>query len=204
VPSARCSEKVTAGKHAVSTLTTSLKDLDYISITDRSESALRKNNDSLRAGAPYAEPHYAELEQVWVPASHTLYVKGSWAGGAGRIIIVAVVRYRRDHTPIAVDVDMLEVAPLQVRRDVLSPNLFTPAAKRDRSSRRCRRRSWCALVTAARIFQYHACSSTEYPNNVLDGVDYILAAVTTPHQLRRYTLRLDLSRLAAGVKRFGG
>src|SRR4030095_14446463 len=68
----------------------------------------------------------AVLEQVWVPASHTLYVKLRWpvvpveSSYKPSFGVVAITSTSRLTSTLA------EVAPLHLRRDVFIPPTFFP------------------------------------------------------------------------------
>ena len=68
------------------------------------------------------------LEHVWVPASHTLYVKLAWpvvpveSSYKPSFGVVAIT------TPSRLTSTLAEVAPLHLRRDVFIPPTFFPRA----------------------------------------------------------------------------
>src|SRR6266700_6233656 len=68
------------------------------------------------------------LEQFWVPASHTLYMKLAWP------VVPVESSYKPSFGVVAITTPsrltsmLAEVAPLQVRRDVFIPPTFLPRA----------------------------------------------------------------------------
>ncbi len=68
------------------------------------------------------------LEQVWVPASHTLYMKLAWpvvpveSSYKPSFGVVAIT------TPSRLTSTLAEFAPLHLRRDVFIPSTFFPWA----------------------------------------------------------------------------
>ena len=56
---------------------------------------------------PLAPESHCHFVGAGLGSSFTHLIReGSLAGGAGGIIIVAIVRYRRDHNPVAVNIDI--------------------------------------------------------------------------------------------------